>query len=503
MNLNCKLKLFSILFTALLVLPGKWLLEVSCWVDFGVGTSSNPANSGTSSAAMQDSLILVVSLVRHGTATPGILLPNDPHMEMWNKIGYPQKLTPVGSQQQYELGKLLRERYGNQYISERFSPNEISIVSTGRSRSMLAAQNTMAGFYNLQRDQTDFEKCSGMEVHPDCEVFPVEKTAELTYRELWYNCSRLLELNRKTIGPLRTIALQGHQEFFEKMTRVTGFQLTNFNELRDVHEAIDAMKAYHLPLPPWATKDIVNQLKALYTHDYDLLFTEEEQRRLTGGPVLNIILNALKESAHAAINSCKHLNNHHDGHQDEECLKDEDLPPKMKLLFGHTSSMMSLTKAIGIELSHVPGFAACLVFELYQSSDNPDNFYIKTLFKNSTQISDFYLLQIPHCGSKWCELNKFVDTLEHMAVTNYTTECGKVTPLEPYTVGNSFLLKRGKQNNKTNNKQDQSTSNDLADEKSSSNDGKKLVEKNSSHDIGKNGGKTKSKKSKKLAKNDL
>ena len=90
-----------------------------------------------------------------------------------------------------------------------------------------------------------------------------------------------------------------------------------------------------------------------------------------------------------------------------------------------------------------------------------------------------------------------------MAVTNYTTECGKVTPLEPYTVGNSFLLKRGKQNNKANNKQDQFTSNDLADEKSSSNDGKKLVEKNSSHDIGKNGGKTKSKKSKKLAKNDL
>ena len=55
------------------------------------------------------------------------------------------------------------------------------------------------------------------------------------------------------------------------MTRVTGFQLTNFNELRDVHEAIDAMKAYHLPLPPWATKDIVNQLKALYTLEHHTL----------------------------------------------------------------------------------------------------------------------------------------------------------------------------------------------------------------------------------------
>ncbi len=67
----------------------------------------------------------------------------------------------------------------------------------------------MAGFYNLVRHQRDFEKCSGVDVHPDCEVFPVEKTADLTYREKWYNCSRLLELNRKTIGPLRTIALQG------------------------------------------------------------------------------------------------------------------------------------------------------------------------------------------------------------------------------------------------------------------------------------------------------
>ena len=76
----------------------------------------------------QDLFLICYFLVRHGTATPGILLPNDPHMEMWNKIGYPQKLTPVGSQQQYELGKLLRERYGNQYISERFSPNEVGGV---------------------------------------------------------------------------------------------------------------------------------------------------------------------------------------------------------------------------------------------------------------------------------------------------------------------------------------------------------------------------------------
>ncbi len=59
--------------------------------------------------------------------------------------------------------------------------------------------------------------------------------------------------------------LIGHQEFFEKMSKVTGFQLTNFNELRDVHEAIDAMRAYNLPLPYWATPDFVDQLKALYT----------------------------------------------------------------------------------------------------------------------------------------------------------------------------------------------------------------------------------------------
>ncbi|XP_063716638.1 testicular acid phosphatase homolog [Symsagittifera roscoffensis] len=448
-------------------------------------------SNGSSQAS--DSLILVVSLVRHGTATPGILLPNDPHYEMWNKIGYPQKLTPVGSQQQYELGKLLRERYGTDYLSDRFSPNEISIVSTGRTRSILSAQNTMAGFYNLRREKEDFEKCSGMDVHPDCEVFPVEKTAELTYREKWYNCSRLSELNRKTIGPLRTIALQGHQEFFEKMTKVTGFQLTNFNELRDVHEALDAMKAYGLPLPHWATKDIVNQLKALYTHDYDLLFTEDEQRRLTGGPVLNIILNALKTSASAAINSCAH------DHDVEDCIKDYDMPPKMKLLFGHTSSMMSLTKAIGIELSHVPGFAACLLFELYQSQDNPDYFYIKTLFKNSTHTSDFHLLEIPNCG-RWCELNTFVDTLEPMAVTNYTTECGKVSPLEPYTVDNSFLVKRSKQQ-----KEEKDASDALISDKKSGKQANESAEKQQDKQQKSDGKQAnkKSKKNKNKAKVDL
>ena len=215
------------------------------------------------------------------------------------------------------MGVTLR-RYLGDFTSDIFDPEEIDLLSTPRSRAQLAGHNTMAGFYGLPRKREDFERCSGMVVEPTCEMFPLDTTATFMHREEWINCNKLRGINRRTIGPLRTIAFQDHQSLFERLTKITGFKMTNFNEaryvlrfqkpcrslnfefrFRIVHEAVETMKAYGLKLPKWATDELLAELKVLYTEDYDIVFAEREQRRLTGGPTLHIILNALHEKVNA------------------------------------------------------------------------------------------------------------------------------------------------------------------------------------------------------------
>ena len=103
------------------------------------------------------------------------------------------------------------------------------------------------------------------------------------------------------------------------------------------------------------------------------------------------------------------------------------------MLFGHTSSLMSLTKAMGIQLEKTPGWAAALLFELYESISEDNSYYVRTIFKNSTYVEDFYTLEVPGCGTV-CSLERFIEALAPMAVPNYKAECATKSS----EMGNSY-----------------------------------------------------------------
>jgi hypothetical protein len=58
------------------------------------------------------------------------------------------QLTIKGVQQQYRLGKYLRTRYGS-ILSQKYSPSEIYIRSTGFNRTLMSALSNLIGLYSL------------------------------------------------------------------------------------------------------------------------------------------------------------------------------------------------------------------------------------------------------------------------------------------------------------------------------------------------------------------
>ena len=68
----------------------------------------------------------VVVLFRHGDRTPVDPYPNDPFKDRSNwPVGFGQ-LTPRGKMMQFNLGKFLRNRYGN-FLSDQYDENAIYV----------------------------------------------------------------------------------------------------------------------------------------------------------------------------------------------------------------------------------------------------------------------------------------------------------------------------------------------------------------------------------------
>uniref|UniRef100_A0A914DG09 Lysosomal acid phosphatase n=1 Tax=Acrobeloides nanus TaxID=290746 RepID=A0A914DG09_9BILA len=84
---------------------------------------------------------------RHGDRTPSVLIPTDVNNteETW-ELGLGE-LTKLGLQQEFRLGRFLRERYDG-FLSKKYSPFEIYVRSSDYNRTLVSAQANMAGLFS-------------------------------------------------------------------------------------------------------------------------------------------------------------------------------------------------------------------------------------------------------------------------------------------------------------------------------------------------------------------
>ncbi|CAI2334127.1 unnamed protein product [Caenorhabditis sp. 36 PRJEB53466] len=98
-------------------------------------------------------LVLVQAIWRHGDRTPTETYHNDKFTgDYWifGGGGWGQ-LTPIGMRQHMELGKKIRNRYIKglpyEFLSKRYSQQEVFVRSTDKNRTLLSAFSNMVGMY--------------------------------------------------------------------------------------------------------------------------------------------------------------------------------------------------------------------------------------------------------------------------------------------------------------------------------------------------------------------
>ncbi|XP_003801494.1 testicular acid phosphatase [Otolemur garnettii] len=331
-------------------------------------------------------LVFVALVFRHGDRAPLASYPTDPHKEAASTL-WPRglgQLTREGVQQQLELGRFLRSRYED-FLSPQYRREEVYIRSTDFDRTLESAQANLAGLFPEAAPGSPEADWRPIPVH----TVPVSEDKLLRFP--MRSCPRYHELLQETTEAEEyQEALEGWTDFLTRLENFTGLLLVG-EPLRRAWKVLDTLicqQAHGLPLPSWASSDVLQTLAQISALDIGAHVgppRAAEKAQLTGGILLDAILSNFSR------------------------VQRLGLPLKMVMYSAHDSTLLALQGALGLYDGHAPPYAACLGFEFRRRLGDLDedggNVTISLFYRNDSAHQPLSL-SLPGCPAP-CPLGHF------------------------------------------------------------------------------------------------
>ncbi|XP_051846262.1 testicular acid phosphatase isoform X1 [Antechinus flavipes] len=328
-------------------------------------------------------LLFVTVVYRHGDRAPLDSYPTDPHQDktLWpHGLG---QLTQEGVQQQLELGRFLRARYGD-FLSQEYRREELYVRSTDYDRTLQSAQANLAGLFPRS------PRSPGWMPVP---VHTVPATEDKLLKFRTQGCPQYQKLLEETVaGEEYQTALEGWRDFLVHLENLTGLSLAEgpLHRAWKVLDTLTCQRAHGLPLPDWATPEVLGslaQVSALDVRAHVGPPRAQEKARLTGGVLLDAILtNFTQAQARGG-------------------------PLRMVMYSAHDSTLLALLGALGLYDGHHPPYAACLGFEFWkhlgqlEQEEEEGNVTVSLFYRNDSSRPPL-TLELLGCPSP-CPLGRF------------------------------------------------------------------------------------------------
>lgn len=280
----------------------------------------------------------VFILMRHGIRAPWTSYPLDPHGN--DTTRYPNggsQLTDAGIDQAYNVGKFLKQRYGQ------FTKN-------GQKRAQLrssAAQRCIDTISIVAKKLWPQDEDNKKSWQPM--IFSLPKQVDsVLYEEP--DCEHAEEAEKAN---LKTQEVQDYenepkiQELYKFTAEKSGLQ-PNMYSVTKVFDVIRCAKLNGLSNPDWATPEKYDEMGDVLSKRLNFFYKTQKTQRLRAGPILS----DFKTNMDTVINS-----------------KPEDKPKNLFLYGSHDFKIASVLSALGDPQPKYPPFAAALMFELHRVGD--------------------------------------------------------------------------------------------------------------------------------------
>jgi lysosomal acid phosphatase len=320
--------------------------------------------------AQSEKLLFAIDVIRHGDRTPVSNPPSIPYL--WPQdIG---KLTPKGMQQEYDLGKTLRQRYVKTFhlLPASYDSEAMHVRSTDFDRTLMSAQSLLLGLYPLGTGPITLSKTPAL---PRAfQPIPIHTTPQELDTLLLpdHNPKAHKAVLEKYVFNLpvwqqKTAELSPQ---FKRWSELLGIKISSIQQLSKIADRLHIQQLYHFPLPAKLTKEDANVLIDAGRWVFVTTFKQPQVAQMIGKNLLTTILEYLK----AAQENKSKL--------------------KYVLFSAHDSTLMSLMTMLGAPLDTQPPYASDLNFSLYEADNKLS---VKITYNNQ-------MVSIPVCGGTDCKI---------------------------------------------------------------------------------------------------
>jgi hypothetical protein len=315
-----------------------------------------------------DKLVFAADLIRHGDRTPVSNIPNAPYT--WPLE--PGELTPLGMQQEFQLGQTFRKRYvaDSHLLPERYDSPTLYVRSTDFNRTLMSAQCVLLGLYPITAANKDLPA--------NFQPIPVHDLP------LQYDALLAQDFSKDPLRSLRIKYIYNTKAWRAKEARyknkllewqkITGMKLKSLHSVIPLGDNLKIRRMKNVPLPAGmddaTATEIINLSEQIYTE-------QSRQPVLSNAfsyPLLKEILTAMQVAV-----------------KDQHAVK--------YLLFSaHDDTLMNVLSALGDPQDKQPPYASDLSFLLYRKDNGPD-YFVRLSYNNVP-------FNIPGCVND-CPLEKF------------------------------------------------------------------------------------------------
>ncbi|XP_053670958.1 lysosomal acid phosphatase [Anopheles nili] len=374
---------------SVVVLGGACLSVMLAYLVFGDSTDESGLRT----------LRMVSIIFRHGDRSPTEFYVNDPHRNhAWT--GGLGALSEKGSQQMFQLGKLLRPRYYRLLPPNGlYSKEHMTITSSYAERCIMSAQSFIAGFLppleNTNPLPIPWQPAAVNVLPRDRDTIlaqgqPCPRYEQSKKRLLTYPPKDIRELYEKNAALFRTLS-QG-----------TGQNVSTILDVEFLYNTLEIEKAAGLELPDWTDGIFPQKMLPIAERSLSLITELPLMKKIKGGAIVGELLeNAVRRRAGILV------------------------PERNIFIYsGHDVTLVNLMRALNVidQTTGKPDFSATIVFELHHSITFDDDFEVKIVYFFNSDDKYPKEIEIPNCESP-CSLTKFEQVMEPVRLRNYVETC--------------------------------------------------------------------------------
>ncbi|CAL7933369.1 unnamed protein product [Xylocopa violacea] len=290
-----------------------------------------------------NTLRLLIVIMRHGDRAPQDTYPNDPYINnSMEPYGWGQ-LTNEGRRNQYNQGLFLRKRY-NDFLGPTYSPDIFYLQCTAVDRTKMSAMLEAAALWRPTKKQA---------FKPDLAWQPVtlfyQPRSEDTLMLIWNTCPKYTKLRHAITNLPQIQQVQNdNKQLYEELTNFTGMMISTPGDVGSLYGTLAAEEHMNLTLPEWTKDYYPDKLIPLTLYDLQLNVYDDLLKRLKGGPFLKKIVT------------------------DMLAKRDNTLEPEARKMFmyiGHDSTVVTLLDVMHVWNNQIPNYNIMTMIELHENKD--------------------------------------------------------------------------------------------------------------------------------------